>query len=221
MNAEILLSRLRGEGKADDALRMAQYHKIPRIYLGVRVPAITELARHCRQQQDGDELLECCRELWRTDIHEARILVGKLLGVRKLAETKDVWAFISSVKEDFDAWAIADHLHDGAQQCLLADPARLDELETDWLTHHNFWVRRAALVYTLYFAKKGQDPERPLSWAAALVDDQQWFIQKAIGWWLRELSKHNPQRVRGFLRSYGSRMKPFARREASKYLTSH
>jgi 3-methyladenine DNA glycosylase AlkD len=53
-----------------------------------------------------------------------------------------------------------------------------------------------------------------------MVDDPEWFIQKAIGWWLRELSKHNPPRVAAFLQVYGARMKPFARREASKYLTS-
>ena len=41
-------------------------------------------------------------------------------------------------------------------------------------------------------AKKGRNPERSLKWAAGMVDDRQWFIQKAIGWWLRELSKHNP-----------------------------
>lgn len=218
MDADTLLSRLQAEGNPGDAVRMAQYHKIPRTYLGVRVPAITELARQYWQQQEGDGLMECCRELWRTDIHEARILVGKLLAVRKQAETEDVWQFISSVKEDFDAWAMADHLHDGAEQCLLSDPARLDELETVWLQHPNFWVRRASLVYTLHFAKKGKDPERPLSWAATMVDDPEWFIQKAIGWWLRELSKHNPRRVGDFLRLYGSRMKPFARREASKYM---
>lgn len=220
MDAERLISELQVAGNPDDAVRMAQYHKIPRTYLGVRVPAVTELARRYWQQQEGDGLLECCRGLWRSDIHEARILVGKLFAVRRLAETEDVWQFISSIKEDFDAWAIADHLHDGAKQCLLSDPARLDELEAVWLKHHNFWVRRAALVYTLYFAKKGQDPERPLAWAATMVDDPEWFIQKAIGWWLRELSKHNPHRVTAFLQVYGRRMKPFACREGSKYITS-
>ncbi len=218
MDADILISKLEAEGNPIDAVRMAQYHKIPRTYLGVRVPVITQLAREYWQQKKGDGLTECCRALWQTNIHEARILSGKLFAVRKLEETGEVWNFISIVKEEFDAWAIADHLEKGAQQCLLAKPGRLDELEDVWLVHPNFWVRRAALVYTLHMAKKGRDPERPLFWAATMIDDREWFIQKAIGWWLRELSKHNPRRVKVFLRSYGSRMKPFAYREASKYL---
>ena len=34
-----------------------------------------------------------------------------------------------------------------------------------------------------------------LGWASRYADDREWFIQKAIGWWLRTLSKHNPNRV--------------------------
>ncbi len=197
---------------------MAQYHKVARTYLGVRVPVITGLAREYWQEGDEDDLLSCCRCLWQTNIHEARILVGKLFDVRRLDQPGEVWQFITTVKEDFDAWAIADHLEKGAQQSLRADSGRLDEIERHWLGHPCFWVRRAALVYTLYLAKKGGDPERPLQWAAAMVDDREWFIQKAIGWWLRELSKHNPARVTGFLHTYGSRMKSFACREAVKYI---
>ncbi|MDG1431462.1 MAG: DNA alkylation repair protein, partial [Paracoccaceae bacterium] len=46
-----------------------------------------------------------------------------------------------------------------------------------------------------------------------------WFIQKAVAWWLRDLSKRDPERVVEFLDHHGEQMKPFARKEASKYLT--
>ena len=57
-----------------------------------------------------------------------------------------------------------------------------------------------------------------LGWAAGMVDDREWFIQKAIAWWLRDLSKHDPDRVRAFLDSHGPRLKPFVRKEAATYL---
>ena len=60
--------------------------------------------------------------------------------------------------------------------------------------------------------------DRVLGWAAGYVPDRQWFIQKAIAWWLRELSKHDAPRVRAFLDQHGAAMKPFARKEAGKYL---
>ena len=50
--------------------------------------------------------------------------------------------------------------------------------------------------------------------AAQLADDRDWFIQKAIAWWLRDLSKRDAPRVRAFLEAHGARMKPFARKEA-------
>lgn len=58
--------------------------------------------------------------------------------------------------------------------------------------------------------------ERVLGWLERLADDREWFIQKAIGWWLRDLSKHDPQRVRDWLGAHGARLKPFARREAGR-----
>ena len=57
-----------------------------------------------------------------------------------------------------------------------------------------------------------------LAWAARLTTDREWFIQKAIGWWLRELSKRDPQRVRRFLADHGAALGGVARREAIKYL---
>ena len=87
-----------------------------------------------------------------------------------------------------------------------------------WIENPHVWTRRAALVFTLPWAKEKRDPERMLEWAARLVDDREWFIQKAIGWWLRELSKRDPKRVRRFLTEHGKRLKGVAKREATKYL---
>lgn len=73
-------------------------------------------------------------------------------------------------------------------------------------------------MFTLAWVKGERDPERMLGWSHRLAADPEWFIQKAIGWQLRELSKRDPARVRRFLKENGPSMKPFARREAAKYL---
>ena len=57
-----------------------------------------------------------------------------------------------------------------------------------------------------------------LGWAAAYVTDRDLFIQKAVGWWLRSLSLHDPDRVRAFLAGPGAGLTPFARREALRRL---
>ncbi len=63
---------------------------------------------------------------------------------------------------------------------------------------------------------KGDEPVWRL--IVCYVADREWFIQKAVAWWLRELSKHDPKRAEAFLAEHGAQMKAFARKEAGKYL---
>ena len=88
------------------------------------------------------------------------------------------------------------------------------------------WTRRAALVMTLPWTKQNNPKpadlavrDRVLGWCAAMADDRDWFIQKAIAWWLRDLSRHDPARTNGFLGAHGARLKPFARKEAARHLS--
>ncbi|WP_417673334.1 DNA alkylation repair protein [Pseudodonghicola sp.] len=218
------LAQLETRGDADKAAEMAAYHKAARRYLGIANPVLMDLAQDWRQHLDIAGRVTLADQLWQTDIHEARILAAKLLTQARIRPDDAVWALICSWLPDFDAWAIADAVASAAQKRLTADPARLDEVE-DWTRSDHMWTRRAALVCTLPWTKQNHPkPEelaardRILGWAAGYVDDRDWFIQKAIAWWLRDLSKHDPERARGFLAEHGARLKPFARREAGKYL---
>jgi hypothetical protein len=109
----------------------------------------------------------------------------------------------------------------GGQKRLLADPARLDEVE-GWTTSDHMWTRRAALVFTLGFAKSRHPGaveqaarDRVLGWCAAYADDPDWFIQKAVAWWVRDLSKKDPERAQAFLETHGARLKPWASRSGA------
>ena len=206
------------------AAEMLAYHKAPRRYLGVSVPQITELADGWRATRTVEERVALADALWHTDIHEARIAAAKLLRQARMRPDDGAWALICSWVPQFDAWAIADHACDAGQRRLLADPSRVETVES-WTTSEHMWSRRAALVITLPWAKmnflKPQDleiRERVLGWAASYVTDRDWFIQKAVGWWLRDLSKHDADRVRAFLAIHGETMKAFARKEAMTYL---
>ena len=218
------LEQLQALGDAGKAAGMATYHKAPRVYLGVAVPVIDGLAREWRAELDVAGRIDLASRLWDSDIHEARIAATKLLTQARIRPDEDVWRLIAGWVPQFDAWAIADHAMNAGERRLLADPSRLDEVET-WLDHASFWVRRAALVGTLPWTHiRNPKPaelaqrERILGWLERLADDREWFIQKAIGWWLRELSKHDAQRVRDWIDAHGARLKPFARREALRRL---
>lgn len=219
-----LIDALKARADPERATGMASYHKVDRVYLGVANPVLNDMAKAARRSMDVADRVDAARMLWETDIHEARILAAKLFTQARIRPDDAVWEMIQSWVPDFDAWAIADHVCMAGQKRLVAAPARLDDVEP-WTTSDHMWTRRSALVITLPWSKMNNPKpheitarERILGWAAGYVDDRDWFIQKAVAWWLRDLSKRDADRVRGFLDEYGARMKPFARKEASKYL---
>ena len=220
------LAELRALADPARAAGAAAYHKAARDYLGIPVPVLTERAKAWRAALDIPGRVALADALWRSDIHEARIAAAKLLTQARIMEDGPVWRLIASWVPEFDGWAIADHACDAGARRLLADPSRIDEVE-GWTRSPDMWVRRAALVITLPWTRqnhpKAQDlaiRDRVLGWAAGYADDRDWFIQKAVAWWLRDLSKHDPDRTRAFLAAHGARLKPFARREAAKHLAA-
>ncbi|SFS06429.1 DNA alkylation repair protein [Yoonia litorea] len=219
------IADLRALGDATKAAEMHRYHKVDRPYLGVANPVIDECVKRWRNEVSLDERIALAKSLWKGNTHEGRIAAAKLLTQARIRpEDHAAWALIVSWVPEFDAWAIADHASIAGQKRLVADPSRLETVE-GWTTSDHMWTRRAALVMTLPWTKQNHPKaddiairERVLGWAAGYVEDQEWFIQKAIAWWLRELSKHDPDRVRAFLDTYGERLKPFARKEAARKL---
>jgi 3-methyladenine DNA glycosylase AlkD len=221
------LDTIRAHADPDRAAQARAYHKADRLYLGVSNPVLNDLARDWRKVLDGPARVQLASDLWDTNIYEARLAAAKLLTTARIRpDDRPGWDLIRSWVPDFDSWAIADHACMAGQKRLLQDPSRVDQVE-DWTRSKHMWTRRAALVITLPWTKQAPPAaedlatrERVLGWAAAYVPDQNWFIQKAIAWWLREVSKHDPDRVKDFLAAHGAEMKSFARREAGKYLPS-
>lgn len=225
MNLAEALALIEAAAEPAKAAEMAAYHKVDRRYLGTSVPAIDALARDWRNDLPLDDRLALADDLWRSNIHEGRVAAAKLLAQARIRpDDSGAWALIQSWVPEFDAWAIADHVCSAGQKRIMADLSRLDAVE-GWTTSDNFWVRRAALVITLPLTKlnfpkpdEAAARERVLGWAAAYVPDRDWFIQKAVAWWLRDLSKHDPARTAAFLEDHGPQMKAFARKEAAQYL---
>ncbi len=224
MTLEDALEQLNAEIEPGRAEQMAAYHKQTRRVLGISNPALNDLTKGWRKTLAVEELVALAADLWGTDIFEARLAASKLLTQARIKGDEPVWQLLASWVPDFDSWAIADHACMAAQKRLVADPSRLDEVEA-WTQSDHMWTRRAALVATLPWAKlnniKPEDQlrrSRILGWAAAYVPDRDWFIQKAVAWWLRDLSKHDAEATRAFLAEHGDAMKPFARKEAGKYL---
>jgi 3-methyladenine DNA glycosylase AlkD len=94
-------------------------------------------------------------------------------------------------------------------------PEQGADLIDEWRHSENMWLRRSCLIYQL---KYGNTTNFTLlmDLINQFKSDKQFFIQKAIGWSLRQYSKYQPEAVRDFLQD--NDLKGLARREAEKYL---
>jgi 3-methyladenine DNA glycosylase AlkD len=87
----------------------------------------------------------------------------------------------------------------------------------DALKHENMWMRRIALLHQLGWRDK-VDRERLFRYSLALSHEKEFFIQKAIGWALRDYARHAPQAIRDFTLKEKSRLSALSYREANKHL---
>ena len=218
------IAALEALANPEKAAEMAAYHKSTRRFFGVSVPQIDDLADAWRADCTLDERLALAAALWAADIHETRVAAAKLLTQARIRpDDEGAWQLLQSWVPDFDGWSLADHAMIAAQKRLVWQPERIEAVE-GWTNSPHMWTRRAAMVITLPYAKQNHPKpvenairERVLGWAVRYATDPDWFIQKSVAWWLRDLSKHDKPRVEAWLAEHGDSLKPFARKEASRH----
>jgi 3-methyladenine DNA glycosylase AlkD len=84
-----------------------------------------------------------------------------------------------------------------------------------WIEDDNFWLQRSAILYQLYYKEK-TDEERLYRYMLRRADSDEFFVQKAIGWALRQYAKVRPDSVKSFVSEH--QLKPLSKREALKYM---
>ncbi|MCJ0574724.1 DNA alkylation repair protein [Enterococcus cecorum] len=127
---------------------------------------------------------------------------------------------ISSVKDLVMAkswWDTVDMLAQVVGNIALKD-SRVDEEMLAWSREENIWVQRIAILYQLRFKERTNTTQLEQI-LLNCVGTNEFFINKAIGWALREYSKTNPDWVRTFLENHQAQMANLSIREASKYLS--
>ena len=92
-----------------------------------------------------------------------------------------------------------------------------DQIMLEWSKDSNIWLRRVAILYQLSLKDKVDE----IILDKILVNnlgDNEFFINKAVGWALRDYSKYNPEWVREFIKKNKDNMASLSIREASKYI---
>ncbi|MFM6946010.1 MAG: DNA alkylation repair protein [Flavobacteriales bacterium] len=94
-------------------------------------------------------------------------------------------------------------------------PAAFHQIALDWHASTNFWLHRTLLIHQLKY-KQNTDLQLLQYYIQQFKGNKEFFIQKAIGWSLREVSKWNPEWVRQVVDH--ENLTGLARREALKYV---
>ena len=141
--------------------------------------------------------------------------------VERLVRDSATWALVDEVAISVVGPVLAAHA---------SDPTCRRTVQR-WAVDPDFWVRRTLLLSPLLQVRAlPQEPE-PLeeaqaallseweAWASGMVEEREFFIRKAIGWVLRDISRRRPTWVREWLDRYGEKASGVTRREAVKYLT--
>lgn len=84
-----------------------------------------------------------------------------------------------------------------------------------WRASDNFWLRRATILFQLNY-KKETDFDLLCEIIRENLDSKEFFINKAIGWSLRQYARIDPKAVSTFVKS--TALHPLSRREALKHI---
>ncbi len=94
---------------------------------------------------------------------------------------------------------------------------RVDNLMLEWSKDEDLWVRRIAIDHQLC-RKEKTNTELLERIIVNNFGSDEFFINKAIGWALRDYSKTNPEWVKDFVNKYNTKMDSLSIKEASKYI---
>ena len=87
----------------------------------------------------------------------------------------------------------------------------------EWSKEDNIWIKRTAIEHQLNLGDK-IDKELLEKIIINCLGTDEFFINKAIGWSLRDYSKVNPTWVNDFINKYKSHLNDISIKEASKYI---
>ena len=213
---------LRAASNPDRARNEKRYLKSDLRFIGVAKPLIRRAVRPALRSgaiSDRDSLLDFAVECWAAGIHELRVAAILALQEKsELLEVRDI-ALIEGLIRQSKTWAYVDPMSIYLAGGLVGRFPELVSTLDRWSTDGDFWVRRSAMLALLIPLRQGEgDFDRFARYADCMLEEKEFFIRKAIGWVLREVSKKRPELVFDWIAPRTIRASGVTMREAVKYL---
>ena len=217
-------SELKTHSNANRKEKIAGYLKTSSLkFIGVELPKIHRIVKTNIKGMNIENMPVLMAELWKIETFETRLAAIDVLkefakkgSIDKALEIADSWI------DDADTWAITDPLSSPTIGSLILRDPKVEDVLNSWRTSDNFWRRRCSFLPYLHLCLKTQyKPEyaqKILEVVTPHISDKEFFVGKAAGWVLRELSKREPNLVREYFETHRHRMTKLVIREGSKKL---
>ncbi|UCE10118.1 MAG: DNA alkylation repair protein [Candidatus Thorarchaeota archaeon] len=222
--ASAIIDDLGSRADLEKGKMVASYMKTSNLrFLGVSVTEARKVTRKHIRSVETDALIPLMKKLWKNEVFDYRLAAIEVMErYTREGDISSALELITRWIDDADTWSIIDPLCIVCLGNLIMRDRAVQDLFEDWRKSENFWRRRATIVpYVQLGKKRYHKPEYNDMILESLLphlDDHEFFIAKAVGWVLRELSYREPELVRIFIRIHKDRMAKIAIREGSKRL---
>jgi len=203
----------------ENAYFMKKYMKGQYEYFGIKSPERREIMRDFLKENglpSVHELNEITMEFWNLPEREYQYVIMDILGkMAKKAEIDRIDLYEYLV-ENKSWWDTVDYIASNLVGVHFQKyPELIKPYTVKWLDSGNMWLQRTALLFQLKY-KKSTDTNLLTEYILSLQGSKEFFINKAIGWILREYSKTNAEWVVEFVKKH--QLAPLSHREALKWL---
>ena len=217
MDIEELVKELKAVANPDDVVAMKAYMKNKFEFLGVKTPARRKLTKaFFKQHTDSVIDWNFINEAWKNPYRELQYTALDYLEIRKKLLTPSDLPRLKKLAQTKSWWDTIDFL-DRLVGSIIARFPETKEIIVAWSCDEDIWLRRLTIDHQL-LRKEKTDTELLEKILVNNLGQTEFFINKAIGWALRDYSKTNPDWVRDFIERNRAAMAALSIREGSKYL---
>ncbi|MEI3607278.1 DNA alkylation repair protein [Pseudogracilibacillus sp. SE30717A] len=200
-----------------NAIPMKKYMREQFLFIGLKSKERKELSKEFMKRLPFDKELESViKTLWALPEREYQyVAIDYLIKYKKLltSEHVELLEYLIKTKPWWDTVdAIATHLVGTLFQ---NHPHLINSRGNQWLHSDSIWLKRTMIICQLKYKEKTNE-KLLFTIIKETKDIDQFFIQKAIGWALREYSKTNPTSVFRFINN--EKLSNLARREGLKHI---
>jgi 3-methyladenine DNA glycosylase AlkD len=214
--ARALKAHLAAHADPVRAAPMKAYMRDQFEYLGIKTPERVALTRQFIEERGLPKLVDLnivVHDLWALPEREYQYVGLGLIGnfLKQLPpEFIDTFEYLIITKS---WWDTVDGIPVGAH--FKRYPKVRDVYLAKWRTSDNIWLRRITILFQLGY-KKDTDFDLLRDIIRENLGSKEFFINKAIGWALRQYTRIDPDGVREFVAE--TPLHPLSAREALKWL---